>query len=123
MRVIAQAADVPESDGAKLLFAAAGGRFTRLKKPWCDGGYGEPDGACVGWAAKHLGCAVEVVQKLADHVGRAVVPRRWGVERTSAWLCRNRRVSKDYEHHTWRSASRVYIASIGILPKKLMQAP
>jgi putative transposase len=123
MQVIAHAADISEVEGAKLLFAAMGDRFPRLKRLWCDGGYGKPDGAFVGWVAKRLECAVEVVQKLVDQVGFAVLPRRWVVERTLAWLCRNRRLSKDYEHHTWCSESQVYIASIGILLKNLTEAP
>jgi putative transposase len=121
--VVAHAADISESEGAKLLLTATGGRFTRLKKLWCDGGYGKPGGAFVGWVEKHLGCAVEVVQKLADQVGFAVLPRRRVVERTLAWLGRNRRLSKDHEHHTWCSASQVYIASIGILLKNLTESP
>jgi Transposase DDE domain len=123
LRVVAHAADISEAEGAKLLFAAMGGRFPRLEKLWCDGGYGKPGGAFVGWVEKHLECAVEVVQKLVDQVGFTVLPRRWVVERTLAWLCRHRRLSKDYEHHTWCSESQVYIASIGILLKKLTQAP
>jgi hypothetical protein len=123
MHVIAHAADISEAEGATLLLVATGGRFSRLKKLWCDGGYGKPDGAFVEWVAKHLTCAVEVVQKLAEQVGFAVLPRRWVVERTLAWLCRHRRLSKDYEHHTWCSASRVDIASIGILLKNLTETP
>lgn len=123
LQVIAHAADISEPEGAKLLFAATGGRFPRLKQLWCDGGYGKPDGAFVEWVAEHRECAVEVVQKAADQVGFAVLPRRWVVERTLAWLCRNRRLSKDYEHHTWCSEAQVYIASIGILLKNLTEAP
>jgi hypothetical protein len=123
MQVIAHAADISEAEGAKLLFAATGGRFSRLKQLWCDGGYGKPDGAFVEWAAKQLECAVEVVQRLVDQVGFVVLPRRWVVERTLAWLCRNRRLSKDYEHHTWCSESQVYIASIGVLLKTVTKAP
>jgi putative transposase len=123
MQVIAHAADISESEGAKLLFAATGGRFTRLKQLWCDGGYGKPGGNFVQWVEKQLHYAVDVVQKAADQLGFAVLPRRWVVERTLAWLCRNRRLSKDYEHHTWCSESRVYIASIGILLRNITEAP
>jgi hypothetical protein len=82
MQVSAHAADISEVAGAKLLFAATGGRFGRLEKLWCDGGYGKPGGDFVGWAAEQLGCAVEIVQKLADQVGFVVLPRRWVVEIT-----------------------------------------
>jgi len=121
--VVAHAADISEVAGAKRLFSAMGGRFPRLKQLWCDGGYGKPDGAFVEWVAKHLEIAVEVVQKLADQGGFVVLPRRWVVERTLAWLCRHRRLSKDYEHHTWCSESQVYVASISVLLKTLTKSP
>jgi hypothetical protein len=123
MQVIAHAADISEAEGAKLLFAAMGERFTRLRQLWCDGGYGTSDGQFVRWVAKRLECAVEIVQRLADQVGFVILPRRWVVERTLAWVCRNRRLSKDYEHHTWCSESQVYIASIGLLLKTLTRVP
>jgi transposase len=47
------------------------------------------------------------------------LPRRWVVERTFAWLGRNRRLSKDYEHETTSSEAVVYIASIRLLVRRL----
>jgi len=76
----------------------------------------------VQWAEQHLDITVEVVQKLGDQVGFVVLPRRWGVERTSAWLGRYRRLSKDYEHHAVCSEAHVYIASIGLLLNTLTKA-
>jgi putative transposase len=113
------AADITEAEGAKLLFEARGERFPRLAKLWCDGGYGKSDGDFVTWVRKYLKISVEVVQRLAGQVGFVVLPRRWVVERTLAWLGRHRRLSKDYEHHTWCSEAHVYIASIGLLLKSL----
>ncbi len=77
----------------------------------------------MAWVKKNLQWTVELVQKLADQVGFLVLPRRWVVERTLAWLCRCRRLSKDYEYHTWCSESHVYIVSIGLLLKWLTNAP
>jgi len=76
----------------------------------------------VKWAKKHLDITVEVVQKLVDQVGFVVLPRRWVVERTLAWLGRYRRLSKDYEHHALCSESHVYIASIDLLLNTLTKA-
>lgn len=115
LRVLAHAADISEAEGGKHLLAAMKPRFPRVKKLWCDGGYGKPAGEFVRWAENELNIAVEVVQKLVDQVGFVVLPRRWVVERTLSWLGRNRRLSKDYEHHTFCSESQVYIASIGLL--------
>lgn len=115
LRVTAHAADISEVEGGKQLLTAMKPHFPRLQKLWCDGGYGRPEGDFVLWAKTQLTIAVEVVQKLADRVGFVVLPRRWVVERTLSWLGRNRRLSKDYEHHTFCSESHVYIASIGLL--------
>jgi putative transposase len=51
--------------------------------------------------------------------GFVVLPRRWVVERTFAWLGRNRRLSKDYEHAMTSSEAVVYIASIRLLVRRL----
>ena len=115
LRVTAHAADISDVTGGKHLLTGMKPRFPRITKLWCDGGYGRPEGDFVRWAMNQLTIAVEVVQKLADRVGFIVLPRRWVVERTLAWLGRNRRLSKDDEHHPCCSESHVYIASIGLL--------
>jgi putative transposase len=116
------AADISETDGAKLLFEVAGERHTHLKKVWCDGGYGKPAGSFATWMQEQSTIAVEIVQKLVDQVGFVVLPRRWVVERTISWLCRCRRLSKDYERRVFCSESHIYIASIGLLLGELTRA-
>ena len=53
---------------------------------------------------------------MADTVGFVVLPRRWGVERTLAWLNRNRRLAKDFEASTASAQTWVYVASAQLLP-------
>ncbi len=53
---------------------------------------------------------------MADTVGFVVLPRRWGVERTLAWLNRNRRLAKDFEASTASAQAWVYVASAQLLP-------
>jgi putative transposase len=122
LRVKAHAADLTEAEGAKLLLSEMKPSCPRLSKLWCDGGYGKPDGPFVQWVKTQFDWSVEVVQKLVDQVGFVVLPRRWVVERSIAWLGRSRRLSKDYEHHTWCSEAQVYIASIGLLLKEVTRA-
>ena len=114
--VAVHVASVQDSDGAKLVLRRALGRFPRLRLIWADQGY---KGHFVTWARAATGWAVEVVAKPKGQQGFAVLPRRWVVERTFAWLGRSRRLSKDYEglpetHEAW-----VHVAMIHLMLKRL----
>jgi putative transposase len=104
------AADALDRDGLERLLHRIKSFLPRLKLIWVDGGYqGET------WAAaikKEFDVDVEVVKKPDDQKGFVVLPRRWVIERTIAWLGRYRRLSKDYEHYPETSAGFVYLASI-----------
>jgi len=90
----------------------------RLKKLWVDGGYsGEPLKAWVaGLKATHK-IDLEVVQRQGK--GFAVLPRRWVVERTFAWVLNYRRHAKDYEVLTEHSEALIQIAMIHLVLKRL----
>ena len=114
--VVVHAANIQESDGAKLVLRRALGRFPRLRRIWADQGY---KAHLVEWAKAVGGWVVEIVIKPKEQRGFAVLPRRWVVERTFAWLGRNRRLSKDYEglaetHEAW-----VHLAMIHLMLKRL----
>ncbi len=116
MVVVVHAASIQESEGAKLVLQRALGRFPRLRLIWADQGYKEH---FVVWAKAATGWAVEIVVRPKEQKGFAVLPRRWVVERTFAWLGRTRRLSKDYEalpatHEAW-----VQIAMIHLMLKRL----
>ena len=85
-------------------------------KIWADGTY---RGELIKWAKDELGCEIEVVKKKKNRGGFHVLPRRWVVERTFAWLGRARRLSKDYERKPVSSAGHVYIASIRLMLRKI----
>lgn len=90
-----------------------------MKLIWVDQGYKD---WIVDEARKAYQLDIEVVEKPADQQGFAVHPRRWVVERTFAWLGRNRRLSKDYERLPECSESMIYIASIHLMLKRLANA-
>ena len=117
------AASVPEKAEAQLLLA--GIRTTRglmklcrrIRLVWANGGYQGPDLA--EWVKSPLGWTWEVVKRSDDKKGFVVLPRRWVVERTFAWLSFNRRLSKDYEKLTRNSEAMLYLAMINIMLKRL----
>ena len=114
--VVVHAANIQESDGAKLVLRRARGRFPRLRLIWADQGY---KAHFVEWAKAATGWAVEVVARPKDQKGFAVLPRRWVVERTFAWLGRSRRLSKDYEGLPETSEAWIHIAMIHLMLKRL----
>jgi putative transposase len=91
-------------------------RWCRLKLIWADGGY---RGELIPWVKQTLGWTLEIVEKLGDQVGFQVVPKRWIVERTFAWLNRQRCLSKDYERLPATSEAFIYVAMIRLMVKRL----
>jgi transposase len=90
--------------------------LTRLKKMIADGGY---RGELVGWVLEHLLVPLEIVLKLEEQKGFQVLPQRWVVERTNAWISRQRRLARDYERLTKTSEAFIYIAMLRIGLKRL----
>jgi putative transposase len=101
-----------DRDGGRWVVAEAAPRLPRVRHLWADGGY---RGRFVTWVQEHAGWTVEVVRRPDDAVGFEVLPRRWVVERTFAWIGRCRRLSKDYEELTGVSEAFVYLAMIHLM--------
>jgi putative transposase len=140
-------AKVPDQDGIKLLLKGVRDRLPRLSHLWVDAGY---QGRGKDWVEKVLGLSVEVVhrtpkptpekvamkwaeewskegwkidwQKLLPRRGFEVLPRRWVVERTFAWLSQNRRMSKDYERLCATAEAFVYVAMTRLMVRRLARA-
>ena len=117
--VCVTAADGGDRDGLmRLLTAYFSAGVQRLRKLWVDGGYaGEELKAWVGALKKTHTIDLEVVERKGK--GFQVLPRRWVVERTFAWLFHYRRHSKDYEVLTRNSEALIQIAMIHLLVKRL----
>jgi len=94
--------------------------FNRLKRIWADGGY---RGEFVDWVTKKFKqIVVDITLRSDDLKGFEVIPWRWVVERSFAWLGAYRRLSKDYEFFTDLSESMIYLASIHRLLRRLAPA-
>ena len=94
LEVQVTAASVQDRDAARPLLERARARFHRLALVWADGGYA---GRLVTWAAEELRLKLRIIKRSDDMSGFVVLPRRWVVERTNAWLMRTRRLARDYE--------------------------
>ena len=114
--VVVHAANIQESEGAKLVLSKALGRFPRLAKIWVDQGY---KAHFVEWAQAVRDWAVEVVKRPEGVEGFQFLPRRWVVERTFAWLGRCRRLSKDDEGLPETSEAWLRVAMIHLMLKRL----
>jgi putative transposase len=119
LAVVVTAASVSDPAGARLLFARLGGACKKLRKVWVDGTY---RGTLVAWAVEHLWFILEPVLRSDDMKGFVVLPRRWVVERTLAWLTQCRRLGKDYEGLTASSEAMIYIAMTRLMLRRLAAA-
>ena len=110
------AADVSDQVGAKRLLAGLRPLQPRLALVWGDGAYGGRPLAA--WADEH-GVRIEVVRRREGQRGFVVQPRRWVVERTFAWLGRNRRLSKDYERRLQSAEALIKLAMVRLMLRRL----
>lgn len=115
--VVVHAAGIQDYHGAKLVLKKMVETVSTIKKLWADGIYRK--GGLVDWVRDTLNISLDIVDREPDQVGFKVLPRRWVVERTFAWLGRYRRLSKDYERCTKSSEGVIYIASIHTMLKRL----
>jgi putative transposase len=116
MAVAVTGADVQDRDGARRLLSRLGGACKKLRLIWVDGGY---RGQLLDWVAARFRFRLRVVLRPHEQRRFAVLPRRWIVERTFAWLGHCRRLSKDYEGLESSSEAMVYIVMIRLMLRRL----
>jgi len=146
LNVKVHSAKIMDYEGIKPLLERSAGPFSRLKHLWLDSAY-RGEGKGKDWVEKVLGWTVDLVerprkpapekvlkawatewakegkkvdwQKLLPPRGFQVLPRRWVVERSLAWICHNRRMAKDYERLCASSEAFVYAAMSRLMVRRL----
>ena len=111
-------ANVQDRDGGILLFTALGERFPLLAKLFADGAYQGPQFQ-QALATVRPQLTIEIVTRSAQTKGFTVLPKRWIVERTLAWLHRCRRLAKDFENRVRYALAFVHLAAIRLMVRKL----
>lgn len=114
LAVVVHAASIQDRAGAQLVLSKLWGVFPRLKIIWADAGYA---GELVYWAAYFGDWLLDIVRRTSTRF--EVLPKRWIVERTFAWLGQFRGLSKDYEELTTSSEAMIYLAMIQLMVRRL----
>lgn len=115
LHAVVHGADIQDRDGGALVMATLFGLYPFLRKLYADGGYQGPRfRAALLRIMKHL--KIEIVKRSDVASGFKILPKRWIVERTLAWLNRCRRLAKDWENLN-RSAS-TFLRLAGLAPIK-----
>jgi transposase len=110
-------ADIQDRDGAPMVLAGARFLYPWLRHVFADGGYG---GAKLATALGKIGdWTIEIVKRCDAATGFVLLPRRWVVERTLAWLNRNRRLAKDFEASLESALTWLFLASVKLLLRRL----
>ena len=87
---------------------------------FADSAYGRND--LPAWVRATYGWVLQTVLRPVRAKGFVVLPKRWIVERTFAWLARYRRHSKDYERTTESSETMIYLSMIALMSRRLAHA-
>jgi transposase len=116
LSVLVTAASVQDRDAARPLLWNLRKAFPSVKLAWADGGYA---GQLVTWAKTVLKLAVQIVRRPDDLHTFQVLPRRWVVERTLAWITRHRRTVRDYERLPAHHEAYIYWSMIIVMTRRL----
>lgn len=122
LKVVVTAGNVQDRDGAKQLLNELKQEETvikRMKLIWADGSY---RGALITWIEQFFSWTLEIVEKPKEQAGFQALPKRWIVERTFAWLVRQRRLARDYERLPQTSQAFIYAAMVRLMIRRLAKS-
>lgn len=113
LKLLVHPADVQDRDGAVTLLKQSRSRHPFVERAFAHSAYNSPR------VADATSIVIEIVRKFADQTGFVVHPRRWVVERTFAWINRNRRLAKDFEHSIRSATAFLYAAAAMVLVRRI----
>jgi transposase len=116
LAVVITAANVQDRDAARPLLWNLSRACRRIRLVWADAGY---TGKLAAWAGA-LKITVQIVAKRDRHTFE-ILPRRWVVERTFAWISKHRRTVRDYEHLPASHEAMILWAMIALITRRLAQ--
>jgi transposase len=120
LAVVITTAAMQDRDGARRVLDRLRFTMPSVALIWADGGYG---GQLVDWVKRVLRVRVEIVRKPLGIKTFQVLPRRWVVERTFAWIVKCRRIDHDYERLPAHSEAMIKWAMIGLMTRRLAPTP
>jgi putative transposase len=119
LAVVVHSAGEQDYDGARRVLTLLQDRFTRLKVIWADSAYGR--NGLPAWVAETFGWLLQTILRPVHAVGFVLLPKRWIVERTFAWLGRYRRHSKDYERTVESAETMIHLSMIHLMSRRLAE--
>jgi len=119
VHAVIHAADIQDRDGAPLVLKDVRQSFPFLRHVFADGGYA---GDKLKDALAKIGTwSLEIIKRSDAAKGFVLLPRRWVVERTFAWLNRNRRLAKDFERTIESATAWLFLASIQMITRRIVR--
>ena len=119
VHAVIHAADIQDRDGAPLVLKDVRQSFPFLRHVFADGGYA---GDKLKNALAKIGTwSLEIIKRSDAAKGFVLLPRRWVVERTFAWLNRNRRLAKDFERTIESATAWLFLASIQMITRRIVR--
>ena len=109
-------ADIADSAGAQMILHAIRHRWPWLKHLFADGAY---DRRKLMDKAAFENFVIEIVRRIDHEPGFTILPRRWVVERTFAWMTRWRRLVRDYERRIDVSKAMIHVALGSLLLRRI----
>ncbi len=116
LAITIHSAGIQDRDGFELVVDKIKRRFPWLQTVFADSGYNAIQTEC---AAAQNRLRLEIVKRPRDAIGFHLLPKRWVIERTFAWLGRNRRMAKDFEKLIEASTAMLVAATVQLLVRRI----